>query len=72
MRCLLLLCRMGRNALNLAACNGHLGMVEFLLGHGFDLEAIDDVRLHLSYAACFFLFISSVAGAIKAFSLLQS
>ena len=70
---MLLFCQMGgRNALYLAACNDHLGMVEFLLGHGFDLEAIDDVSLHLSYAACFFLFISSVAGAIKAFSLLQS
>ena len=69
---MLLFCQSGRNALYLAACNGRLGMVEFLLGHGFDLEAIDDVRLRLSYIASIFLFISSVAGAIRAFSLLQS
>jgi cell division protein FtsX len=47
-------------------------MVEFLLGLGFDLEAKDNVRLHFSYIACFFLFSSSVTGllgAITAFSL---
>ena len=53
-----------------AAYNGKLAMVEFLLGHGF--EATDDVRLRLSYIVSIFLFISSVAGAIRAFSLLQS
>jgi hypothetical protein len=71
-RCLLLLCQDGSNALDFAAYQGQLAMVEFLLGRGFDLEAKDKVRLHFSYIACFFLFSSSVTslqGAIRAFSL---
>jgi ankyrin repeat protein len=48
-RCLLLLCQNGDNALGRAAYNGKLAMVEFLLGRGFDLEAKNNVRLHFSY-----------------------
>ena len=70
-RCLLLLCQNGANALGIAANDGELAMVEFLLGRGFDLEAKDNVRLHLSYIACFFLFSPSIIGALNACSLLQ-
>ncbi len=72
MRCLLLLCQNGTNALGWAAFFGKLAMVEFLLGRGFDLEAKNNVRLHFGYIACFFLFSSSVTGlqgSIGAFSL---
>ena len=48
-RCLVLLCQIGANALDVAAHQGELAMVEFLLGRGFDLEAKDNVRLHFSY-----------------------
>jgi hypothetical protein len=61
----------GVNALGLAALSGHFAFVEFLLGRGFDLEAKDNVRLHLSYIACFFLFSPPIIGAINACSLLQ-
>jgi hypothetical protein len=59
-RCLLFLSQNGVNALGLAAYYGKPAMVEFLLGRGFDLEAKDNVRLHFSYIACFFLFSSSL------------
>ena len=71
MRCLLLLCQIGTNALGRAAYNGKLAMVEFLLGRGFDLEAKNNVRLHFRYKACFFLFSPSIIGAINACSILQ-
>jgi hypothetical protein len=61
----------GVNALGEAAFHGHFAFVEFLLGCGFDLEAKDNVRLHLSYIACFFLFSLPIIGAINACSLLQ-
>ncbi len=61
----------GVDALSQAAFNGQLAMVEFLLGRGFDLEAKDNVRLHLSYIARFFLFGPPIIGAINACSLLQ-
>ncbi len=70
MRCLLLLCQNGANALGNAANKGQLAMVEFLLRRGFDLEAKDNVRLHFSNIACFFLFSSSATGlqgAVRAF-----
>jgi ankyrin repeat protein len=71
-RCSLYLSQNGANALAWAAYKGHLAMVEFFLGLGFDLEAKDEVLLHYSYIACFFLYSSSVTGvqrAIRAFSL---
>ena len=40
-------------------------MVEFLLERAFDLEAKNNVRLHLSYVACFLLLNSSVTRAIS-------
>ena len=55
----------GANALASAAFYGQLAIVEFLLGRGFDLEAKDNVRLHLSYIACFFIFSPPIIGAIK-------
>jgi hypothetical protein len=70
-RCLLFLSQSGENALDLAAYEGHLAMVEYLLGHGFDLEAKDNVRLQFSYKFCFSVLSSSVTGAIRAFSLLH-
>ena len=62
----------GVDALGHAAFNGQLAMVEFLLGRGFDLEAKDNVRLHLLHSL--FLLISALwllglQGAIRAFSL---
>jgi hypothetical protein len=57
--------------LGLAVYRGNLAMVEFLLGLGFDLEAKTNVRFYLSYVACFFLFSSSVTGAINLFKVLQ-
>jgi hypothetical protein len=57
--------------MGLAAYNGKLAMVEFLLGLGFDLEAENYVRLHFSHIACLFLFSSSVTGAISLFRVLQ-
>ncbi len=62
MRCLLLLCQIGANALGAAAYNGKLPIVEFLLGRGFDLEAKDNVRIQFRYIARFLLFSSSVTG----------
>jgi ankyrin repeat protein len=64
-------CQVRANALLWAAYNGQLPMVEFLLGRGIDLETKDNVHLHFSYVACFLLFNSSVARAIRAFSLLH-
>jgi len=54
-RCLLFLCQNGANALGIAANDGELAMVEFLLGRGFDLEAEDNVRLHFCFIALFLL-----------------
>jgi hypothetical protein len=66
-RCLLYLSQNGANALAWAAFKGQLAMVEFLLGLGFDFEAKDKVRLHLSCIACFFLFSSSVTGVTRGY-----
>jgi len=58
--------------MGIAAYFGKLAMVEFLLGLGFDLEAKNNVRLHFSCIACFFLFSSQVTGAIRSFRALQT
>jgi len=49
------LVQFGVNALGEAAFHGHFAFVEFLLGCGFDLEAKDNVRLHLRHSLFFLI-----------------
>jgi hypothetical protein len=70
-RCSLFLFQRGESALALAAYNGHLAMVKFFHGRRFNLDATDAVRVDFSYIACFFVFSSSVTGAIRAFEIIE-